>query len=74
MGAAWMSSSLERSERLLTKSQLGERLGCDRRTVDRWLEQGIIPTRLRVRLGSLVRFRESAVDEWIADGCKAGER
>ena len=70
-----MISTMDRPpERLLTKAQLSERLGCDRRTIDRWFKGGVLPSHLRVRVGGSVRFRAAAVDEWIAEGCKGGER
>lgn len=57
-------------ETLLSKRQFGEKLGCTTRTIDRWLEQGVLPAGIKVQIGGTVRFRESVADRWIADGCR----
>ena len=57
------------SEQLLTKQQLAEKLGVTQRTVDRWLQIGVLPKHCKLTICGSSRFRESAVDEWIRAGC-----
>ncbi|MCA9190594.1 MAG: helix-turn-helix domain-containing protein [Planctomycetales bacterium] len=58
-------------ERLLNYEQLQEKLGgITRRTIDRWLSEGIFPAGCKVLISGSARFRESAVDEWIRAGCR----
>jgi predicted DNA-binding transcriptional regulator AlpA len=52
-------------EQLLTKRQIAERLRISCRSVDRYIEQGAFPRGLRIGKGSLVRWREAVVEEWI---------
>lgn len=60
----------QQAETLLTKKQFSGKLGCTQRTIDRWLQQGILPEGIKVTIGGTVRFRESAADQWIAEGCQ----
>ena len=54
-------------EKLLTKIELAERLKLSTRSIDRKIELGELPRGFK--LGASVRWRESIVDQWIADGC-----
>lgn len=57
-------------ERLLNYEQLQEKLGgTTRRTIDRWLSEGIFPAGCKILIAGSARFRESAVDAWIRAGC-----
>jgi len=49
-------------ERLLTVDQLAEWLQVKPRTIYQWVHEGYIPV---IKLGSLVRFRQLSVAEWI---------
>jgi excisionase family DNA binding protein len=50
------------TERLLTASELGERLGFAAGTVVDWAEAGKLPA---FKIGGRLRFRESEVLEWL---------
>ena len=52
---------------LLDVQAVAEMLGCSTRTVYRLSDAGRMPA--PVKLGTLVRWNRSAVDEWIAAGC-----
>jgi excisionase family DNA binding protein len=49
-------------ERLLTKKEVGERLGVSTRTVDRLRSIGKLPA---VKFGGVVRFRPADVDRLV---------
>ncbi len=48
--------------KLLTKMEVAELFGISERTLDRWRNEGIIDA---FKVGSIVRFREEAVDATI---------
>ena len=48
--------------KLMTKKQVADLFGISERTLDRWRHDGIIDA---IRVGSIVRFREEAVDAAI---------
>ncbi|MCP4650470.1 MAG: helix-turn-helix domain-containing protein [PVC group bacterium] len=48
--------------KLLTPQEMADMLGVQKSTIYQWTHQGFIPY---VKLGNLVRFRESAVNKWI---------
>jgi excisionase family DNA binding protein len=50
------------SERLLTASELADRLGFAAGTIVDWAERGTIPA---FKLGGRLRFRESEVLAWL---------
>jgi excisionase family DNA binding protein len=50
------------TDRLLTASELGERLGFAAGTIVDWAERGTIPA---FKLGGRLRFRESEVLAWL---------
>lgn len=53
-------------EQLLTKRQLAERLRISCRSIDRYIASGDFPRGLKIGTkGSLVRWREATVAEWI---------
>jgi excisionase family DNA binding protein len=56
------------SPSLLDVTQLGAILGCSPRHIRRLVDAGKFPQ--PTRLGSLVRWSRSSVEEWIADGCR----
>jgi predicted DNA-binding transcriptional regulator AlpA len=68
------TSTPQHAETLLTKKQFSSKLHCTERTIDRWLQQGILPEGIKVTIGGTVRFRETIADQWIADGCKGAEQ
>jgi excisionase family DNA binding protein len=52
---------------LIDVQQVAELLGCSARHVYRLADRGGMPR--PVRLGALVRWNRSAVEEWIRTGC-----
>ena len=75
-----MSSTLSRAEpsaKLLDVKAVADLLGCSTRHVYRLSDGGKMPP--PVKLGSLVRWSRSAIEEWIDAGCpscrgRAGKR
>lgn len=55
------------SIRLLNVTEVAEALGCTTRTVRRWAAEGRMPSPLRI--GRTVRWRQSDLESWIANGC-----
>jgi excisionase family DNA binding protein len=53
---------------LLDVHAVAEMLGCSARHVYRLSDGGRMPA--PVRLGSLVRWSQSSLEEWITSGCK----
>ena len=58
----------EPSDRLLTLAEVATDYDCSKRHVLRMVERGLMPA--PVHLGSLLRWKQSDLDEWIASGCK----
>ena len=56
---------------MLTIDQVARLLNCSTRTVYRLNDAGKMPR--PVRLGALVRWNRSEIDQWIADGCPAAK-
>ena len=54
---------------LLEVRQVAAVLGCSPRHVQRLADRGQMPR--PVRLGALVRWSASEIDEWVAQGCPA---
>jgi excisionase family DNA binding protein len=54
-------------KRLIGVQQVAERLGCSTRHVWRILSAGLLPR--PVKVGHLVRWSSTAIDEWIGKGC-----
>ena len=52
-------------ERLLTEKQLARMLDVSNRTVQHWRQTGYGPPFLKLARGRLVRYRISAVEEWL---------
>ena len=48
--------------KLLTVEEIAEILGVKPSTIYQWTHQGFIP---HVKLGNLVRFKESTVNKWL---------
>lgn len=59
--------SVEPSATLLDVQAVARMLSCSARHVYRLRDAGRMPP--PVRLGALVRWPKSAIDEWIAAGC-----
>ena len=57
---------------LLDVRRVANLLGCSSRTVYRLADAGRMPR--PVKLGALVRWSRSAIQEWIADGCPSCRR
>jgi len=55
------------AERLLRKKETASRVSLSTRTLDRKIAEGLFPK--GIKIGSAVRWRESVIDQWIADGC-----
>lgn len=60
-------SSVDASTKLLDVQAVAEMLGCSPRTVYRLSDAGRMPA--PVKLGSLVRWSKTAIEQWIAAGC-----
>jgi excisionase family DNA binding protein len=56
-------------ERLLTVEELSQKLQVGRSTIYRWVHYDYIP---HVKLGSSVRFSESAVERWLKSKERSG--
>ena len=63
-----VSSPADVSAKLLDVRGVAEMLGCSTRHIYRLSDAGRMPS--PVKLGSLVRWRANAINEWIDDGCK----
>ncbi len=62
------SCAAESSTKLLDVKGVARLLHCSTRHVYRLSDAGKMPPPLK--LGALVRWSRSAIDEWIAGGCK----
>lgn len=51
---------------------VSELLGCSRRTVRRLNDAGAMPA--AIRIGALLRWRRSEIEQWIAAGCPRTRR
>jgi predicted DNA-binding transcriptional regulator AlpA len=60
------------SEELFTKKQLSAKLKISCRSIDRKIQQGEFPRGFKI--GSLVRWRSSVVEEWIEKNCPSHGR
>ena len=60
-------SKEKRNEGLIDIGQVAAMLKCSERHIRRMAERGALPQ--PVRLGSLLRWNEKEISEWIADGC-----
>ena len=56
------------SAKLLDVQAVAKMLGCSQRHVYRLSDAGRMP--VPVKLGSLVRWSKSSIEDWIVDGCK----
>jgi len=63
------SRSAESSAKLLDVQAVAEMLGCSTRHIYRLSDAGRMPA--PVKLGALVRWSKSAIEEWVAAGCPA---
>jgi excisionase family DNA binding protein len=54
---------------LLDVQAVARLLNCSPRHVTRLVERGDLPR--PIKLGTLIRWNRAAVEEWIANGCKA---
>jgi len=64
---ATLSSSAVSPAKLVDVEHAAEMLGCSSRHVYRLADAGKMPA--PVRLGSLVRWNRSTLEDWIAAGC-----
>jgi excisionase family DNA binding protein len=62
-------STVEQTERLLTRAEVADLMQLSQHTIDRWCREGRLP---RVRVARAVRFRPSDVAALI-DGAVSGE-
>lgn len=58
---------LIRAELLLRKKETASKVKFSTRTLDRKVADGSFPP--GIKIGASVRWRESVIDQWIADGC-----
>ena len=56
----------DRSERLLTTLEAADYLNVSRRTLTRWLAEGIGPPSIKLPSGAR-RYRKADLDRWIAE-------
>ncbi len=56
-----------RTAELLDVDSVAEMLSCSTRTVRRMADSGQMPRPLKI--ASLLRFRRSDLEAWLADGC-----
>ena len=70
-GSARPPPNQRKSEQLLDVKALAARLAVSPRTVQRMADAGHLPG--RVNLLRSVRWRESDIDRWLADGCRPVE-
>ena len=68
MSAALSPADASAKLLVLNVQCVAEMLGCSTRHVYRLSDAGRMPR--PVRLGSLVRWSKSSLEDWIADGCK----
>jgi excisionase family DNA binding protein len=55
-----------RGERLLTTAEAADYLNVSRRTLSRWLAEGIGPPSIKLPSGAR-RYRKADLDRWIAE-------
>jgi excisionase family DNA binding protein len=55
-----------RGERLLTTAETADYLNVSRRTLSRWLREGIGPPSIKLPSGAR-RYRKADLDRWIAE-------
>jgi len=65
-------SSADASAKLLNVQAVAEMLGVSTRTVYRLSDSGRMPAPLK--LGALVRWSKTAIEQWIAGGCPSCRR
>lgn len=53
---------------LLSVGDVAQMLGCSARHIYRLADAGRMPP--PVKLGSLVRWPRTAIDDWVANGCR----
>ncbi len=58
-------NQLRSGERFLTKRQFAALLQVTERTIDRWLQEGALPSESKFAIGGSVRFRPVVLEEWI---------
>lgn len=56
-------------ERLLTIKDLCANLGVSQSLIYKWVHYDFVP---HIKIGSLVRFRESDINKWIANKARKG--
>ena len=63
-----MATTKEKNnDRLLSLEQVADILAVSRRTVYRFRDSGFMPP--AIKLGRMLRWRESEIQEWITAGC-----
>jgi excisionase family DNA binding protein len=67
-----MSEQQDCNQSLMTKSQLAETLKLSKRSIDRHIAEGKLPSGFL--LGGARRWSRSEIDEWIACGCPVVDR
>jgi excisionase family DNA binding protein len=68
MNAKTDASSVGTPDRLLTLPEVATTYDCSKRHVLRMVDRGLMPA--PVHLGSLLRWKQSDLDAWVAAGCK----
>ena len=58
-------------QKLLTPQEMADCLGVEKSTIYQWTHQGFIP---HIKLGKLVRFRESDVMKWLDSRSRNGRK
>lgn len=56
-----------RKRAMMSVDDVAIEIGCCDRSVRRWADSGRMPR--PIKLGSLIRWQRSVIEQWIADGC-----
>lgn len=56
-----------RQRAMMSVDDVAMEIGCCSRSVRRWVDSGRMPK--PIKLGSLVRWPRSVIEQWIAEGC-----
>lgn len=56
-----------RKRAMMSVDDVATEIGCCSRSVRRWADSGRMPR--PVKLGSLIRWQRSVIEDWIESGC-----
>jgi len=55
------------SDRILRRREVEQRVGLSRSTIYYWMQRGQFPKPIRLAPSNAVGWRESQIEQWIAD-------